>query len=330
MVKVGVIGLGTMGQTHAAAYTQLPNVELIALADLRPDTLNGVLAGLPLKRYHSAEELIADREIDMVDICLPTHLHKQYAMKVIAAKKHLFCEKPLARTEQEGLEMVDAAKAAGITFAVGHVLRFFPEYVTAKNVIDQGRLGKVGMVRTYRGGGGFPYGTENWYSSYANSGGLVLDMIIHDFDFLRWCFGEVERVYAKATTFRDYNRLEYALVTLRFQSGVIAHVEGSWLNQGAFATAYEIAGSNGLLSHDSRKIRPVAAVSKPYGGGQPGVAVPESPLQENPYFREIKHVVDSLEEGQKPMINAAEAFKTLRVALAALESVRTGESVTLS
>ena len=119
-----------------------------------------------------------------------------------------------------------------------------------KQKIDAGDLGTVGVVRTSRRSP-FLLGWNDWYADWRVSGGVLMDLVIHDFDYLRWTLGEVERVYARGMLGREYNRLDYVLATLRFQSGAIAHVEGHWGYPGPFNYSIEVAGSHALLTVDS-------------------------------------------------------------------------------
>lgn len=327
-VRVGLIGLGTMGSVHAQAYRQLPSTEIAAVADLRPELRAGFEAS-GVEIYTTGEELIQSADVDLIDVCVPTPFHRRLVEMAAARGRHVFCEKPLARTEKDAEAMVEACKRAGVKFGVGHVVRFFPEYVQAKNVVESGEIGKPATVWTMRGGGGFPTAWQDWYANFEWSGGLILDMIIHDFDYLRWVFGDVERVFARGTAGKEYNRYEYALVTLRFKSGVIANVEGSWFNHGGFQTKLEIAGQKGLISYESAETYPLKVVLKSTGASAQGVAVPESPLYKSPYLLEIEHFVNCIQQDKEPMISGEEALKSLRIALAALDSIATGKPVFL-
>lgn len=332
MVKVGLLGCGIMGRTHAEAYAALPTAELAAVADVRPGKAREVAALTGAAVYPNADAVIADPSIQVIDICLPTVFHREFAVKAAKAGKHVFCEKPLARDLEGARAIVDACEGAGVRLSVGHVLRFSPAYTRARELVLGGQIGKPGVARASRGGGGFPTAWEDWYASFGASGGLILDMIIHDFDFLRWCFGEVERVYAKSTYGREFMRSEYALVTLRFKSGLIAHVEGTWFQAGEFAYAYEIAGDGGLVTFDSRRAVPIKTVffdGSAAGGGTPRVAVPESPLAVSPYQLEVAHFIDCVENDRKPLVTGEDGYRALEIALAALKSVETGLPVSL-
>ncbi len=316
-----------MGSTHAEAYRVIENAELVAVADLVPERAQAI-ASRTGATIRSAAEIIKDPSIDVIDVCVPTPLHRDFVVAAAEAGKHVFCEKPLARTLEEAEEMLEACKKAGVKLGVGHVVRFFPEYIDAYDRVHRGEIGEVATVRTTRGGFPLPTAWKDWYANYEWSGGLVLDMIIHDFDYLRWLLGPVERVFAKSTFGRDFNRLEYALVTLKFKSGAIAHVEGSWVNSGLFHTRFEIAGTKGLMDYDSRKANPINLTVNTTGG-MPGVPVPTRPWVESPYTTEIKNFIDALQGKEGKIVDGNEGYESLRIALAALESIETGKAVSL-
>lgn len=318
-----------MGTTHAAGYQRIAGCELVAVADIQPERCAHMARRYGVRSYATLVDMLAGEKLDVVDVCVPTHLHREHVEMAAAAGKHVFCEKPLARNRTEGEAMVEACRKAGVTLGVGHVVRFFPEYRRAREIIHGGQLGGVGTVYTYRGGGGFPTAWQDWYANYEWSGGVPLDLIIHDFDFLNWTLGEIERVYAKSTFGRDYNRLEHVLVSLRFKSGVIANVEGSWLNIGGFGTKFEFACEKGLLIHDSKTASALRSYQqeRDLQTGGAGVAVPESPLDKDPYTLELEHFIQCLNQGEEPLVDGEEALRAIDVAVAVMRSVETGRVV---
>ncbi len=208
-------------------------------------------AGLVGSRpYASYGELVAVEDVEVVNICLPTAFHKDLALKAAREGRHVILEKPIARTIEDAREILDAFSGEGPRLFVGHGVRFFPEYVAIKDKTDAGELGTIGVVRTSRRSP-FLTGWNDWYADWRVSGGVLVDLLIHDSDFLRWAIGDVERVYTCGVLGREYNRRDYALVTLRFESGAIAHVEGHWGCPGPFNYSIEVAGSRALLSADS-------------------------------------------------------------------------------
>jgi predicted dehydrogenase len=330
MIRVGLIGCGTMGRVHGEAYANLPGARLMAVTDVRRQVAQEVAGLSGAEVLTDARALIARPELDAVDICVPTPFHKDLIIEAASAGKHVFTEKPLARTLPEAEEALEAVRRAGVKLMVGHVLRFAPPYLKAKEAVTGGWVGRPGVIRTTRGGGGFPTAWQDWYANVRWSGGIILDMLIHDLDFLRWCFGEVERVYAKTTVNREIGRYEYALIVLKFKSGVLAHVEGTWHDVGGFFYGYEIAGDGGLMSFDSRTATPIRTVTFAQGAGRAaGVAIPENPTAENPYQAEIAHFVECLETGQEPRVTGEDGYKAMEIALAAIRSAETGEPVVL-
>ncbi|GIV20111.1 MAG: dehydrogenase [Armatimonadota bacterium] len=326
MLRVGIVGVGTMGRTHASAYTKLPNTQLVGFYDAISDAARRVASQFGVQAFDSYEAML--EQVDMVDICTPTPTHLSLVLQAASAGKHILCEKPLGRTLEQCEQMIDAAHKAGVTLMPAQVLRFFPEFKQAHDLVLAGAVGKPAAIRTRRGGP-YPRAANNWYADFEQSGGPILDMVIHDFDWLRWTFGEVERVFAKALTFKKINYVDYALITLRLKSGAIAHVEANWADPSGFKVDFEIAGDAGMIAFDSRFAMPLTVAKQEAGGGGGGVAVPESPLAEDPYMLEIKHFVDSVQAGQQPSITAEDGMKAVEIALAAIESARTGKVIRL-
>ena len=327
--RVGLIGAGTMGSVHAGHWKTVPGAELVGVLDPRTDAAKA--AGPDFSDW---ETLLSQAKPDIIDICTPTPFHREYVEMAAAAGKAIFVEKPLSRTMTDCDAMIAAVDRAGVPVMSGHVLRYFPEYAAAKRMVDAGAVGKPVAIRTARMAGHPDLGGRpNWYADPAQSGGLVLDMILHDFDWLRWTFGPVIRVFAKGLygQAQYFGKLDYALVTLRFESDAVAHVTGSWAHPGGFRTTLEIAGDAGMIEHDSALSAPLTASLRSTGGGG-GVAVPESPMAagEDPYYLEIAAFVQALQKNETPPVTLQDAREATRIALAALESIETGRPVTLS
>jgi predicted dehydrogenase len=216
---------------------------------------------------------------------------------------------------------------------MAHVLRFFPEYAHAKTILDSGQLGRPGFVRTIRGGNYPAPDTQNWYVDFAQGGGVILDMLIHDIDYVRWCFGEVAHVFARGLTFRDVSQADHVLLSVRFESGVIGHMEASWaFPPGNFRTRLEITGDEGLLEVDNLDTGPISVTLKQDSSRATGVPVPESPMspEDDPYYRELEHFLTCLETGQDFLVSPEDGLETLRIALAAIHSLETGKPVALA
>jgi predicted dehydrogenase len=156
-----------------------------------------------------------------------------------------------------------------------------------------------------------------------------MDFMVHDFDWLQWTFGEAERVYARILKARGVDSIEYALVTIRFKSGMIAHVNGNWAYPiKGFQSEFEIAGDMGLLSFDSLCQSSMSVYTKP-GEGRSVLVPSDYAYKEDPYFLELKHFVDCMEKGDKPMVTPEDGMRAVRLGQAALESALTGHSIEL-
>ncbi|NMB00972.1 MAG: Gfo/Idh/MocA family oxidoreductase [Firmicutes bacterium] len=329
MIRVGVVGYGTMGRIHSQALQKIPNAELVIVAD--PDSERRAQAerDFGVDVASNIEEMLCNSDVDLVDICAPTYLHAKIMTEAIKGNKHIFCEKPLVRTLKEGQRLLKMVKGYDKKIGIGHVVRFTPAYTGIRESIQSGDIGTPAVARTFRGGSPFPKGWHDWFADFDLSGGVILDLTIHDIDYLRWLFGDVERVYAKSTHGRTSAHMEWAMIVLRFKNGVIAHVEGSWTNYpGAFYTTVEIAGKDGLVSYDSRETKPIfTATNKGYQA--PAVSVPNNTAEDNPYYLELLDMVEAIRLDRSPLVTVEDAFGSLKVALAAVESAQTGQVITL-
>jgi predicted dehydrogenase len=327
-MRVGIAGAGLMGATHAAAWA----------------TTGAAIAGFVAASSGEAERLAAQYgavvypsygamldDVEIVDICTPTHLHHEMALAAAAAGRQIICEKPLARTVEQGQEMIAACEIAGVQLHVAQVVRFFPEYARAKALVAAGAVGRPAVLRLHRGSFRPRKPEGNWFLDEEKSGGIILDMMIHDFDYARWVAGEVETVFAKQVGRAHPGApVEYAMAILTHAGGAISHVSGAWAYPPpTFRTKLEIAGDGGLIEHDSAAAAPIELL---LGRGAEGgdVGLPASPLAESPFATQLAELYAAIAGGATPRVRAADGLAALQIALAAIESARTGEPVRLS
>ena len=238
MTKVGVIGLGMMGNTHLDIYGSRDDVEIVAISDADPKRLSGeekaggniegqAQGGADLsnvKRYADGMELIHDDDVEIIDICLPTPLHHEFGEAAMAAGKHVMIEKPLARTAADADALADAADQAEGVVMVGMCMRFWPGWTWLKRAIDEQIFGKplgVHFTRVAQHPGG------DFYHDGKANGGALLDLHVHDTDFVKHCFGMPEAVfstgYSKITREPDYVVTQYL-----YDNGCAVTAEGGW------------------------------------------------------------------------------------------------------
>lgn len=324
MLKVAITGAGGLGSRHAANFAQIPDTEVALVHDVDLARARDLAYRHGAAATTDAKALVGD-DIDVVVVATPTPVHADYVIMGAQAGKHVFTEKPMARTMEQGRAMLDAVAAAGVKFMVGHVVRWFPAYAQAHAIIRSGGIGEVAVARTARINS-HPSGTNGWFEDYSQSGGVTLDMTIHDLDWLLWTFGPAERVYAVGCPER-MPLLDYGLVTIRFTNGVIGHAEGSWADLGAFRTNFDIAGSGGLLRHDSTGNATLTVQKRAAAEARQGTQVPQSPGHVSPYLLEDQHFVDCILNDAQPMVTGAEALAALELGLAALQSIEAGGEV---
>ncbi len=327
-MRVGIVGTGFMGRTHAAGWAATP-AEIVGFVSKDGDTAVSLTNQYGGQLYPDLASLLAD--VDAVDICTPTHLHHEMVLQAAAAGKHIVCEKPLARTLAQAEEMMAACDAAGVKLLVAHVVRFFPEYALARQKVESGEVGKTAVIRLKRGTFQPKKAADNWFVDFEKSGGMMLDLMIHDFDYARWVAGDVVRVYAKNISGSHKNAaVDHGLAILTHANGTISHVEGSWAYPPPlFRTRLEIAGDNGLIQFDSGQMASVSVHLHQRGEESPDVPLPGSPLSESPYTTQIKEFYDCLANDGMARVTAVDGYKALQIALAAIQSAQTGQPVVI-
>ena len=207
-LKVGVIGLGSMGSTHLDIYSQISEVEVVAVADLKKSRLDGSskaegnisgqaqgsVVGFEAKQYLDGMDLIDDPDIELVDICVGTNLHFVFVEAALAKGKHVLVEKPLARTYDEAKKIVELALNSSTYIMSAMCLRYWPAWVWLKKVIDSKQYGRC-LSLTCKRQTSHPPGT--FYSNDDECGGALLDLHVHDTDFINYCFGMPKAVFSQ-------------------------------------------------------------------------------------------------------------------------------------
>ena len=328
-MKVGIAGVGFMGTTHAAGWAAT-DAELAGFCAETTGEAQKIAAQYQASIYPDYESLL--NEVDVIDICTPTHLHHEMVLQAAAAGKHIICEKPLARTLAQAQEMIRVCRAAGVRLFVAHVVRFFSEYALAKAQIDQGKIGRPGVVRLTRASYRPKKPNGNWFLDFEKSGGMMLDLMIHDFDYARWISGEIESVYAKnVSTTHPESATEYGIAILKHASGALSHVAGGWAYPPpTFRTAFEIAGDGGLIEWSSDNTAPIHLLLRKDNADAPDVGLPGSPLAESPYTTQIKEFYRAIKDDQAVRVSAEDGLAAVQIALAAIESAQTGQPVRIT
>lgn len=319
-LNLGVVGLGRMGQVYAYhTASQLPNAALVAVADPRKDLADKFAAEVSgVAVYGDHLDLLQHPGLDGVIVATPTHTHYQVVIDAAAAGKHVFCEKPMSLTLASTDAMTAVIERAGIYFQVGFMRRFDEGYAAAKAKIEAGEIGTPVTIRSI---GRDPFRTSLEFANPAVSGGLIVDMGIHDFDLVRWLMtDEVERVYAEAAslvypelvTVGDFDN---AMITLKFAKGGLGNIEVSRTAVYGYDIQTEVIGSKGTLQIGYLRQTPVTLLTK---AGVSHDVVPHFPQRfGKAYTRQIEVFADCVYRQTPPPVNAADSRAALQIALAA-------------
>ena len=331
-VRIGLIGAGRMGEVfaHHLAFS-IPEADFAAVADANHEAVKRVAARYSAKRhYGDYVELLSQKDIDAVVIATPTNTHDKIIIDAANAGKHIFAEKPLALTLQGCDAAIAAVKAAGIKLQVGFMRRYDPAYLAAKQKIDAGVIGTPVMFKSV---GRDPKRTSLEFARRVNSGGLIMDMGIHDFDLARWLMGtEVKRVFSEGDCLvfpelKDVDDIDNAVISLKFENGAVGAVDVSRNAVYGYDVRTEVMGSEGSLYIGKEQQIPLWVKTRagithdtvPYFMDRFGEA----------YAAEIKDFVACLESDKEPAVSGNDGRKATAIGVAATISFDEGRPVEL-
>ena len=250
MVRIGIIGCGGMGRMHSQACRAVGAAQLIAVADERLEKAKELADKTGCQCEASPADLLRRDDIEAVMICTPTTSHHPLAMQALSAGKHVFSEKPLARTLALAEELVAKVRSSGKFAQVGHVLRFWPEYLYLKKALEEKRWGKLILIKLGRFCAQPSWAENNWYIDPAVSGGAALDLHLHDTDMVHFLFGKPKAVFSRGVN--DVTGWIHLLTHYDFPNGPAVHAEGTWYNaeKYAFRMFFVAAFEGGTLDYD--------------------------------------------------------------------------------
>lgn len=320
MITVGVVGSGAMARVHAERIESIPDVEVVAVGSPTSARSFAAAHAPSAAVYPDIETLCDEQSVDVIDICSPTHTHRQVLEVAAAAGCDVLCEKPIARTMTDAVAMADVVHETGITFMVGHTIRFFREYVEAKRLVADGEIGEPGVVRARRA---VSFGGERgWKGDEERSGGVLLDLAIHDLDFLRWIVGDVERVFTRINKWGEADENHASTTVLRFANGAVGHVEATWMRLPSmpFVAGFDLAGDSGLVEYDTGDVAPIEILDTDRAHVPTDPVGHDVPLAEDGYARQLRHFFDCVRGTETPAVSVDDAISALRLSLAAIES----------
>ncbi len=334
MLNFAIIGFGGLGRLHfrdVEEFTELAgDLQLVAICDIEETAftkevktnLDGESSTLDLsayRLYQDVEKLLEKEELDFVITALPTYLHEKVAVMAMEKGIHVFSEKPMAINLEQAENMLRVAKKNYVKLMIGQCLRYMPSYVALKKAIESGEYGKVCRAEFTRMSARVDWSWQNWMQDMSKSGGAALDMHVHDVDFISWAFGKPKSVTAFSTSLVTENE---SMVT-RYEYDdmlVTSKVDWEFPKGFPFTAEYLVRFEKAVLVFKGGTLTLYTDNSKE--------AVELS--EDNAYSMEIVDFVDCIRKNRESDVNPPEAsLETLKLAIAEIESAKTGKSVVL-
>ena len=334
MRKIAIIGTGFVGSVHAQASMNSKILELAAICDINEKAGKELAEKHGCAYFSDAEKMLSEVNVDIVDICVPTFLHKQYVLLAAKHGKHIVCEKPITLTLEDMDEILNAVKEAGVRFMVAQVIRFWPEYVAIKKMYDNGDFGEIKMVYANRLAQ-HPNWAQ-WQNDPKKSGGGLFDLHLHDIDAVSFMFGPVERVYAVGWRSQS-GCIDHVISTLSFRNGVRAVVEGAYdmTENYPFTMSFRLVGETKTAEYSMTagfNLEDIASSRRDLYVFENG----KSPVKEDvnadedAYQTELDYFAQCVENGEAPaVITPEQSREVIRIMLAIQESIETGRAIVL-
>jgi len=330
MLKVGLVGLGSMGNAHLQCYQRLESdgiAKVVAICDIDEKKLKGMqvegniavgdgeIDFSKFNFYQYFDEMVEKEELDYVDLCLPTFLHAQYSIKGMSLGLDVFCEKPMALSSEECAEMIAASKKYDKQLMIGQTLRFFPSYCYLKELVDTKKYGEVTGAYFFRGGGTPRWSWENWLLRKEKSGGCILDQHIHDVDTINWIFGKPKAVTSNGNTVFPESKYDIVSTRYLYEDGKVICAEDDWSINGdfGFEMRFRVNFENGTLIYENDQV-----TEYPHDGEK---FVPDF-SSESGYYIELRYFAEQLakKESVNGVISLESAAETVYIAEKEIQS----------
>ncbi len=302
MLRGAIIGLGSMGRHHLACYNSVDNVQIVAVCDTKPGHAATTVKdwGLDLPAYDDMVTLIEKQKPDFVDIVTPTNTHADLTVKALEMGCHVICEKPMALNEDDCQRMIDTAKRCEKTLMIAHVVRFMAPYFYLKHAVDTKKHGKL-IKFTAKRVRSIP---PQWISIPESHGGAVIDLPIHDIDFVQWLLGLPLGHYSHHYV-RD-NHTEFISSNMRY-SGCSVSIEGGWFNSAvAFSSGFTAIFKNGIISCDGESAVENGQVIE-FTPDMPELSMGVPCNSTDGYIRELAYFASCVENGKSPELSLPES-----------------------
>lgn len=324
MLKIGVIGLGSMGKNHARVCSEIDNIELVGVSDINQETVNHIANKFGTKPFTNYKEIISD--IDIAIVAAPTVYHFEIANDLLDAGKHVLVEKPICDTVEKANKLVKKAEAEDLVLAVGHIEKHNPAVKFVKEKLDKGEFGELITVTSKR--------VSN-FPGRIKDVGVILDFGVHDIDVMRLLAGEIASVYAKAGKFtQGIDHEDHANIVLNFENGICGVMEINWLTPVKIRKLF-LTCSNNFIEADYMD-QSVTISSSTFSNvneldlyhSQIDHNVNQVALERRePLRNEIEDFIKAVSENKKPLATGNDGLVTLKVCEAARKSYKTNMEI---
>ena len=245
-MKVALAGMGGMGKNHFNIYRKFDDIEFVAGCDIRTEITDDFASKYPdMKFYNDFEKMLEEVKPDVVDICTPTYLHAEHSVAALRRGIHVICEKPMALSSTETQAIVEEAAKSGKSFMAAHVVRFMRAYVYLAEAIKSQKHGKLLKLQLRRISGTPTWSWDNWFLDKARSGHVVLDLMIHDIDFMQSVLGQPKDIVG---AHYEYNNLTNYASAVYLYDGCSVSIESGWFKSNPpFTADYFALFENGYI-----------------------------------------------------------------------------------
>lgn len=331
LLKAAVIGVGSMGRHHARVYSELDQVELVAVADANRQVVDWASKRHGGRPYTDYLQMLDAEQPDLISVAVPTDLHHQVACDAMQRGIHVLIEKPLARHMEEGVHLLQLARQQGVVLTVGHIERFNPAIIELKRRLDNGAIGRA-----------FHLNVRRWspYPKRIRDVGVILDLATHDLDIMPYLVGErVERVYAEADFLLSSDHEDSISAFLRFPNGTLGALDVNWVTP-CKVRQLSVTGECGMITVDYLSqdlyIYQNDSVTSDwerltlFTGVSEGDMIRPSIAKREPLRVELESFVAAVVGGHPPLITGQDGLEVLRLANAVADSARTRQPVVIS
>lgn len=332
-LNVGVIGLGRLGRVYVRDLAgRIPETKVVAVADPIGDLAKEIAAEFDVPQsYTDPLAMIDDKNVDAIVIVTPTHIHREQVIAAAKSRKPTFCEKPPALSLAEVAEMKAAIEKSGMFFQMGFMRRFDAGYAAAKKEIEAGR---IGQPLVFKATSRDPFRPSLEYANPASSGGMLIDMGIHDFDLARWFMGDVQKVSAIGATIAypelaTVGDIDNAIASLTFTSGKLGVVDLTRSGIYGYDISTEILGLEGTIRIGYLRETPIVVMTKAHGVSHDTVPYFMERFRDA-YTNQLQNFAQNVLQGRPAPITIDDGMEALRVGVAATRARESGASVNVA